>query len=211
VTLIEFNVKTDCPLASAPEVDGDAKKAHETARAATLDFVSEIERINADQRFSAGGKQAQILKLREEREEKLSEAETLLALETKEVAEFEGILWKDAKLNTPLDPARATAIVTKFQSLDRSHRLAVIRECDGETSRALLRAPKILDLIDDQTRELLTDRLLENTDPVDYERLKERKEGLGRARYAVDTARSWLDKKSGVKSDLRSRIARARA
>jgi hypothetical protein len=75
---IEFDVRRDCPLATAPAEQGTSLDAFNSARAATTGFVDEIGRINADARFTQAGKTAAIWKLSEARETKIESAEELL-------------------------------------------------------------------------------------------------------------------------------------
>lgn len=208
--MTEFDTKRSIATGSTPAIAGAALDAHVAATNSGDGYVDAISRIDTDPQYSGQGKQGLIAKLHAERQAKIDAIEAVLKPEFSAIAEYERALRKDSGIDTPVESGRALLIISSHQRRDRSGQLGIVREADSETARALLQAPRVLNLLPDSSREALEERLLAGVgDGSRLAELNARREALGRAQYAIDSARVWLSKKARIQPDLRTRIQRA--
>lgn len=207
----DFDIRRDAATGTLPEAGSPVRPAVDKVLEATTGFYDTVEAIKNDARYSPAGQQGKILDEHKVRLEILATGAELAKSDRVEVEEMQEALRGQSHIDEPVESGRANLIIPKFQSSDKSAQLTMIREADNETARALLQAPKILNLLSDLNRQYLVDRLFSQVgDGKRAESLQARRLALSQAEHALAAARRFLDEKAGVKSTLRERLERSR-
>lgn len=211
---ISFDVRRNAPLGSAPEIEGDASNAFALATEATVGLVDQVERLRraTDDGLSAAGKERAVAKLRLERQATLDRAAKLVESEGTTLDIDAAKLRADAGLTAPPSDSgtaiRAQEIRTIFERLDKTARLAAIRDGDRETLSALHHSPKVAGLLSEFEAAQVEKALLRAHDAKRYDGIAARRVAHASASHAVEAATKWADARTNVDAaDLRERIA----
>jgi hypothetical protein len=211
---IQFDVRKDAPLGSAPEIEGSASNAYALAHEATVGLVDQVDRIRraTDDGLNAAGKERAVAKLRLERQATLDRAAKLVESEGTAIDSEAAQLRDAAGLTAPpadsADAIRHAEIRRIFETLDQSARLEAIRGGDGETLLALYHSPKVAGLLAPLEAEQVEKMLLRGHDAARFDSIAARRVAHKSANYAIEAATRFADVRTGVNAEaVRERIA----
>ena len=95
---IEFNPRTEPPMASRPSIEGDAREAFDLAKQATVGLVLKRDQIHSDARLNADEKKRAITLNRQNRQSSFDRAKALLAREREALEAMDAELRCDPEL-----------------------------------------------------------------------------------------------------------------
>ncbi len=95
---IEFNPRTEPPMASRPSIEGDAREAFDLAKQATVGLVFKRDQINSDASLNADEKKRAITRNRQDRQSSFSRAKALLAREREALEALDAEVRHDPEL-----------------------------------------------------------------------------------------------------------------
>lgn len=211
---IQFDVRRDAPLGSAPEIGGASSNAYALAHEATVGLVDQVERLRraTDDGLSAAGKERAVAKLRLERQDVLDRAAKLVESEGNALDIDAAQLRASAGLTKPpndsAEAIRHGEIRRIFETLDQTARLQAIRSGDRETLIALFHSPAIAGLLAPLEAEQVEKMLLRGHDAARFDSIAARRVAHAAALHAIESATKFADVRTGVNAEsVRGRIA----
>src|SRR5215470_19060143 len=114
---IEFNPRTEPPMASRPSIEGDARDAFDLAKQATVGLVLKLDEINSDARLNADEKKRAISRNRQDRQSSFDRAKALLAREREALA----VLDAEFRRESVVSPERVNAFRARRTAYEQAN------------------------------------------------------------------------------------------